>query len=640
MFTSPFQAEITVPKDCKVVWVQDFFVDQYSGGAELTSQGLIESSPEDVQIFRINSEKVTVATLQSGVDKLWVFGNFANINASLVPTIVANMRYVILEYDYKFCLHRSIELHEKIEGSSCDCDKRDIGKMVSAFFYGARHIFWMSAAQRDRYTSRFPFLAQRPNTVLSSILSSKTLAEVVDLRETSKERSGWIVLGSTSWIKGAAEAEQWCKEAGKTYEIVWNMPHFDLLRRLSTAEGFVYLPSGGDTCPRMVIEAKLLGCKLHINSDVQNAQEPWFSNDNLEEVEAYLADRPHVFWKIVKKEIPGNQRISGYTTTYNCISGGYPFRESIASMLGFCDEVVVVDAGSSDGTIESLTAMSHEDGRILVHVQPRDWESPRSAVFDGQQKALARAICTGDYCWQQDSDEIVHENDYQKIRDMAASFPTNVDLIALPVVEFWGSTDKVRIDVNPWKWRFSRNVPHMTHGIPGHLRRFDDEGRLFSELGSDGCDYIRSDSFQTIGFANFMTKESEAARQAALQGSPVAHAQFQEWFRKMLEAIPSVRHYSWWDMRRKIKSYRGFWQRHWESLFDIKREDTAENNMFFGKPWADVSDEEINALAERLQEEMGGWIFHSRVDFGRKTPHITVPTSHPVVIEEWTRSNK
>ena len=108
----------------------------------------------------------------------------------------------------------------------------------------------------------------------------------------------------------------------------------------------------------------------------------------------------------------------------------------------------------------------------------------------------------------------------------------------------------------------------------------------------------------------------------------------------MLEAIPSVRHYSWWDMRRKIKSYRGFWQRHWESLFDIKREDTAENNMFFGKPWADVSDEEINELAERLQEEMGGWIFHSKVDFSRKNPHITVPTSHPVVIEEWTRSNK
>jgi glycosyltransferase involved in cell wall biosynthesis len=635
MFTSPFQAEVTVPRDCKVVWVQDMFAEQYAGGAELTSQALIDDCPEGVDIFRINSDRVTMGTLQSAADKLWVFGNFGAINASLVPTIVANIRYVILEYDYKFCLHRSIELHEKIEGSPCDCDKRDIGKLVSAFFYGARHIFWMSAAQRDRYLSRFPFIAQRPSTVLSSVFSSKTLAEIVNLRETAVDRSGWIVLGSTSWIKGAPDAEQWCKDEQKEYEVVWNVPYFDLLKRLSRAEGFVYLPKGGDTCPRMVIEAKLLGCKIHTNGDVQHAAEPWFDTNDLDSIEIYLSERPATFWSILHKEMPGNQRISGYTTTYNCISGGYPFRESITSLLGFCDEVVVVDAGSTDGTLDALRQMQVNDERLVLHVQERDWSHPRSAVFDGQQKALARAICTGDFCWQQDSDEIVHEQDYQKIRDMVSSFPTNIDLIALPVVEFWGSTDKVRIDVNPWKWRLSRNVPYVTHGIPGHLRRFDEEGRLYSSVGSDGCDYIRSDSFEPVNFANFMTQDSERVRQAALAGSPEALQSFEAWFSKLLEVLPSVRHYSWWDMRRKIKSYRTFWQRHWESLFNVKREDTAENNMFFDKPWSQVTDQEIDELADRLQRDMGGWVFHSRIDFNRKTPHISVLFTHPVVIEKW-----
>ena len=42
--------------------------------------------------------------------------------------------------------------------------------------------------------------------------------------------------------------------------------------------------------------------------------------------------------------------ISGYTTTYNCLKEDYPFLESIQSMLGFCDEVVVVDGCSDDGT--------------------------------------------------------------------------------------------------------------------------------------------------------------------------------------------------------------------------------------------------------------------------------------------------
>ena len=638
MFTSPFQAQqVLVPQSCKIVWVQDLFAEQYAGGAELTSQALIDASRDE--IFCVKSDSVTMETLQSGAGKLWVFGNFGSINANLIPTIVGNLKYVILEYDYKFCLHRSIELHKKAEGSECDCDKRDIGKMVSAFFYGARHIFWMSAAQRDRYLQSFPFLAQRPHTVLSSIFSSETLAEIDNLRSISRERSGWIVLGSSSWIKGASDAEQWCKDEKKEYEVVWNLPYFDLLKKLSCAEGFVYLPRGGDTCPRMVIEAKLLGCKLHTNIDVQHSEEPWFKRSP-EEIETYLAERPSIFWETVRKEIPGNQRISGYTTTYNCISGQYPFRESIASMLGFCDEVVVVDAGSSDGTLEELRRMSDCDDRIVVHVQQRDWSDPRSAVFDGQQKALARAICTGDFCWQQDSDEIVHENDYQKVRDMVSSFPTNIDLVALPVVEFWGKTDKVRIDVNPWKWRISRNAPHITHGIPASLRLFDEEGRLYSRVGSDGCDYIRSDSFQPIGFANFMNDDAERARSAALAGSEDALNQFQVWFLRMLEFLPSVRHYSWWNMPRKIKSYRGFWQRHWESLFDIKREDTAENNMFFDKPWSEVTDQEIEELSERLQREMGGWVFHRKIDFSRKTPSLCVPNSHPVLAKSWMGGEK
>jgi hypothetical protein len=88
-------------------------------------------------------------------------------------------------------------------------------------------------------------------------------------------------------------------------------------------------------------------------------------------------------------------------------------------------------------------------------------------------------------------------------------------------------------------------------------------------------------------------------------------------------------------MRRKIKSYRTFWQRHWESLFNVKREDTAENNMFFDKPWSQVTDQEIDELADRLQRDMGGWVFHSRIDFNRKTPHISVLFTHPVVIEKW-----
>jgi hypothetical protein len=70
-------------------------------------------------------------------------------------------------------------------------------------------------------------------------------------------------------------------------------------------------------------------------------------------------------------------------------------------------------------------------------------------------------------------------------------------------------------------------------------------------------------------------------------------------------------------------------------LYDIPQEDTAENNMFFQKPWSDVSDNDISSLGKRLSNEMGGWIFHAPVDFSKPTPAMNLIVSHPKLILEW-----
>ena len=108
------------------------------------------------------------------------------------------------------------------------------------------------------------------------------------LREEFKDldREGWIVLGSASWIKGAEQAEKWCKDNDKKYEVLWGLPYTETLEKLAKAEGFVYLPQGMDTCPRMVIEAKLLGCKLHLNDYVQHKDEIWFNTEDSFDTEA------------------------------------------------------------------------------------------------------------------------------------------------------------------------------------------------------------------------------------------------------------------------------------------------------------------------------------------------------------------
>lgn len=606
----------------QVVFVSDFFAQDLTGGAELTTEALIEASP--FEIFKVRSQHVTMDLLEHGHGLHWIFGNWAGLDKNLIPTIIANMSYSILEYDYKLCKYRSPEKHQAIENNPCDCHETDWGTLVGAFYYGSRSLWWMSEAQQRRYLDRLPDLKDRNQTVLSSVFSESFWQQLRSLREEFRdtERRGWLILGSSSWIKGTEDAVQWCEENGKQYEILQGLSPDEVLRKMSTAEGLVYLPKGGDTCPRMVIEAKLLGCQLHINENVEHATEDWFTSADPLDTESYLYASRESFWRGIEHAMDTKPSLSGYTTTRNCIEQQYPFRECVASLLEFCDQVVVVDATSTDGTWEELQEWSQREPKLLIHREELDWESSRFAVFDGQLKAKARSLCTGEFCWQQDADEVLPSGDGQKVHDLIQRMPREVPLACTPVVEYWGSKNKVRMDVNPWKWRLSRNIPGLTHGIPGQLRRYDEEGRLYSTPGTDGCDYVWEESGERVPFVNFYTEESHAARMAALHGDIEAYDDYAKWFTNVVAMLPTVRHHSWLDIERKIKTYRGYWQRHWESLYNIRQEDTVENNMFFDKPWSEVTDEEIKELAIRLASETGGHIFHSKIDWSRPTPHL------------------
>lgn len=637
MFDSPFTNNISrklIDPETKVVFVADAFLETFAGGAEYTTEALIEKCP--FKFEKIYAKDLDIETMESGHKAYWIFGNFSSMDMDLIPTIVANLDYSVLEYDYKYCQYRSAEKHKSATMEDCDCHEQMHGKMVSAFYYGAKSLWWMSEKQEAKYHELFPFLAEKENTVLSSVFSDDFFVSLKLLREQDAdvERKGWIVLGSSSWIKGKDAAVSYCEENNLEYESVWGLPYDQLLAKLSKAEGFVYMPMGGDTCPRMVIEAKLLGCKLVLNDFVEHKNEIWFDTDDMFDTEAYLYGGRDRFWNAITNSMNWVPTVGGYTTTKDCVSQGYPWKQCIESMLGFCNEVVVVDGGSTDGTWEQLTEWAEKEDKLTVDQVKRDWDHKRHAVFDGMQKAEARSRCKADFLWQMDADEVVHEEDYSKIASLCKNFPKNVDLMCLPVVEYWGGPDKVRADINPWKWRLSRNINYITHGIPVDLRNYDTAGELHALPGTDGCDYVHKDNMQRIPHATFYTNDIHNAKIAAMSGNKEAFAGYEKWFNNLIDTLPGVHHYSWFNLPRKIKTYRDYWSKHWQSLYDIKQEDTADNNMFFQRPWSDVTESDIEKLSTRLATEMGGWVFHSPVDFNKPTPHMTLNRNQPNVMLE------
>ena len=80
------------------------FVSDYVGGAELTSQAIIDSSPFEVAM--IHAKNVSEETIANYSDKYWVFGNFSSLEPSLVRLASQVLNYSVLEYDYKICRYR------------------------------------------------------------------------------------------------------------------------------------------------------------------------------------------------------------------------------------------------------------------------------------------------------------------------------------------------------------------------------------------------------------------------------------------------------------------------------------------------------------------------------------------------------
>ena len=110
MFDNPFSSRgPAISEDSDFIFVADMFVSDYVGGAELTSQALIDFCPQKISC--VKSSEVSEKIISEHQDKYWIFGNFSSMQTNLIPLIASSLNYSILEYDYKFCKYRSPEKH-------------------------------------------------------------------------------------------------------------------------------------------------------------------------------------------------------------------------------------------------------------------------------------------------------------------------------------------------------------------------------------------------------------------------------------------------------------------------------------------------------------------------------------------------
>lgn len=409
-----------------IVFVSDLYVEDYVGGGELTTEAIIEGC--SLPVLKLRSSEVTPQHLVQFSDRHWIFGNFSSLNPSLLLPLMKNISYSVVEYDYKFCKYRLPEKHIAAEGE-CDCAYNIGGKLISSFFAKAKSLWFMSESQKNIYTNHYKFLDKKTTRVLSSMFSSSALDFMSNYRNDNRGDT-WLIQKSDSWVKGTEDAIKYAENNDLKYELFSNLTHSDLLQKFKNSKGFIFLPKGPDTCPRTTIEAKILGCELILNENVQHKDEKWF-NSEPEQIINYLRSRSDTFWEeIYNFTRAPSKLISKEETHFKVIIPTYNSEDWISKCISSVldqkysnFQCIVCDDISSDSTWDKINSFEHPS---LIKVKNTEKKFALKNIFDSITTLRPKAndvmvVLDGDD-WLSNKNVLSKLNEYYKNKNCNMTF--------------------------------------------------------------------------------------------------------------------------------------------------------------------------------------------------------------------------
>ena len=138
-------------------------------------------------------------------------------------------------------------------------------------------------------------------------------------------------------------------------------------------------------------------------------------------------------------------KVSGFSYIRNGLTYGYPFLQSIQSLLPICDEFVVAVGDSTDGTRDAILRIGSPKIRIIDTIWDENLRQGGS-IF-AQQCNIARDAITGDWGFHIQADEVIHEDDLNSILREIKKYQNDkrVEGLLFNFLNFYGNYNHIGI---------------------------------------------------------------------------------------------------------------------------------------------------------------------------------------------------
>jgi len=265
----------------KIVFLADFFVNEIQGGAEIYDDILISCLKQrgvKVVTFKCSEfgNKHLELYIKSGFSL--IVSNFVSLNNSVKKRLeVYSDRYVILEHDHKYLSTRNPADFKNFKAPP----KAIVNK---SFYASAKKVLCQSIKHKDVLQSNLNI----DNAVsLGCSLWSKESLDIIRNSITTKNNKAFI-LNDRNPIKGKDKAVATCKNKNIEFDLIDKKPYKDFISTLGQYERFIFFPTTLESFCRVVVEARMLGCKLMTNNLNGCTYEEWFAKYKGEELIEYV----------------------------------------------------------------------------------------------------------------------------------------------------------------------------------------------------------------------------------------------------------------------------------------------------------------------------------------------------------------
>lgn len=158
-----------------------------------------------------------------------------------------------------------------------------------------------------------------------------------------------------------------------------------------------------------------------------------------------------------------NTGISGYLPLRNGNSLDYHWRECVASLLPVCDEVVICDSDSDDGTTESIEQLARQEPKV----RRINWPFTHPVgdyFFHDRWVNFARGHLGFNMALYMDADHVIGPESYPSIRESAAKKECRY----FHYVYFWGDPqhtvpwgNEISVQLSPTEfwWPSQNTIP-------------------------------------------------------------------------------------------------------------------------------------------------------------------------------------